>query len=85
MKLKHLIIAAALLASCSAEKTYKIGVSQCGAGQWREKANNEMLAAQHLYNQTVRVTIACANDNTERQIQQIDSLVATGIDLLVVA
>ena len=85
MKLKHLIIAAALLASCSAEKTYKIGVSQCGAGQWREKANNEMLAAQHLYDQNAKVIIACAYDDTDRQIHQIDSLVESGIDLLVIA
>ena len=74
-----------LLASCSTEKTYKIGVSQCGSGQWREKVNNEMLAAQHLYDQTAKVSIACAYDDTERQIQQIDSLVKSGIDMLVVA
>jgi ABC-type sugar transport system substrate-binding protein/AraC-like DNA-binding protein len=85
MKLKYLIIGAALLASCSAEKTYKIGVSQCGAGQWREKVNSEMLAAQHLYEQDVEVVISCAYDDTNRQIQQIDSLAETGIDLLVVA
>lgn len=85
MKLKYIIIVAALLASCSTEKTYKIGVSQCGPGQWREKVNSEMLAAQHLYEQTAQISIACAYDNTERQIQQIDSLVKSGIDLLVVA
>lgn len=85
MKLKYIIIVAALLASCSTEKTYKIGVSQCGPGQWREKVNSEMLAAQYLYEQTAQISIACAYDNTERQIQQIDSLVESGIDLLVVA
>ena len=85
MKLKYIIIVAALLASCSTEKTYKIGVSQCGPGQWREKVNSEMLAAQHLYEQTAQISIVCAYDNTERQIQQIDSLVESGIDLLVVA
>lgn len=85
MKLKYIIIVAALLASCSTEKTYKIGVSQCGPGQWREKVNSEMLAAQHLYEQDVKVVIACAYDDTNRQINQIDSLVETGIDLLVVA
>ena len=40
----------ALLAGCSdSGKTYKIGVSQCSEGRWREKVNQEMLAAQHLY------------------------------------
>ena len=74
-----------LLTACNEEKTYRIGVSQCGSGQWREKANNEMLAAQHLYEQTAEVSIACAYDDTERQIKQIDSLANSGIDLLVVA
>lgn len=75
-----------LLASCTDDmKTYKIGVSQCGAGRWREKVNNEMLAAQHLYDQNAEVVISCAYDNTQRQIQQIDSLAESGIDLLVVA
>ena len=41
MKLKYIIIVAALLASCSTEKTYKIGVSQCGPGQWREKVKSK--------------------------------------------
>ena len=44
-----------------------------------------MLAAQHLYDQPAEVSITCANDNTQRQIAQIDSLVDSGIDLLVVA
>ena len=74
-----------LLVSCSNGKEYKIGVSQCGSGQWREKVNSEMLAAQHLYEQDVKISIACAYDDTEWQIRQIDSLVESGIDLLVVA
>lgn len=81
----YLLTAVVLLTACAEEKAYKIGVSQCSAGQWREKVNNEMLAAQHLYEQTAEVSIACAYDDTERQIKQIDSLVSSGIDLLVVA
>ena len=45
----YLLTAVVLLTACAEEKAYKIGVSQCSAGQWREKVNNEMLAAQHLY------------------------------------
>lgn len=75
-----------LLASCSeSKKIYKIGVSQCSGGAWRDKINNEMLAAQHLYDQDVEVSIVCAYDDTKRQIQQIDSMADAGIDLLVVA
>ncbi len=85
MKSKILIVVVAMLASCSSEKTYKIGVSQCGTGQWRDKVNQEMLAAQHLYDENAEVTIACAYDDTDCQIRQIDSLVNSGVDLLVVA
>ena len=81
-----LVTLLALLASCSnGEKVYKIGVSQCSKGRWRDKVNNEMLAAQHLYEQNVKVTIASSDDDTQQQIHQIDSLAKSGIDLLVVA
>lgn len=84
--LLYLIIILGVLSSCTDDvPTYKIGVSQCGSGRWREKVNQEMLAAQHLYEQNAQIAIACANDDTELQIRQIDSLASTGIDLLVVA
>ena len=77
---------AALLTSCSnSEKVYKIGVAQCSKGPWREKVNKEMLAAQHLYEHDVKVTIANSADDPELQARQIDSLAKTGIDLMVVA
>ena len=75
-----------VLTSCSdSEKTYKIGVAQCSKGRWREKVNKEMLAAQHLYEHDVRVTIANSIDDPELQARQIDSLAKAGIDLMVVA
>ena len=81
-----LVMLMVLLASCSnSQKSYKVGVSQCSSGPWREKVNREMLAAQHLYEQDVKVSIADSYDDTELQIRQIDSLSESGIDLLVVA
>ena len=75
-----------LLTACTnTAKPYKIGVSQCSKGQWRDKVNNEMLAAQHLYEHDVKVCIANAYDDTQLQIHQIDSLAGEDIDLLVVA
>ena len=75
-----------LLTACTnTGKPYKIGVSQCSKGQWRDKVNNEMLAAQHLYEHDVKVCIANAYDDTQLQIRQIDSLAGEDIDLLVVA
>lgn len=73
------------LVACTGGQSYKIAVSQCASGQWREKVNREMLAAQHLYDQNVSVSIYDAQDDPTRQIQQIDSLSQTDIDLLVVA
>ena len=76
----------AILTSCSEnEKTYRIAVSQCGSGRWRDKVSREMLAAQHLYDQDVKVDVIEAHDDTELQIRQIDSLADTDMDLLVVA
>ena len=79
------LIVATLLASCTEAKVYKIGVAQCSKGPWREKVNQEMLAAQHLYEHDVKVSIANSVDDPELQAHLIDSLAQTDIDLMVVA
>ena len=79
------IIGTILLASCTEEKVYRIAVAQCSKGPWREKVNQEMLAAQHLYEQDVKVSIANSVDDPELQAHLIDSLAQTDIDLMVVA
>lgn len=82
-----LLIVLLLLSACTGNHSYRyrIGVSQCVGGKWREKVNDEMLSAQHLYGNEVKIDIANAQDDSKRQIQQIDSLAASGVDLLVVA
>lgn len=81
-----LLLLIAVLSSCQEKETnYNIAVSQCASGRWRDKVNSEMLAAQHLYEQNVKVEVIEAHDDTELQIRQIDSLVNTDMDLLVVA
>ena len=89
IKLIHLfaLVAALLLSACSGAHSYKykVGVSQCVGGKWREKVNDEMLSAQHLYGNEVKVSIANANNDSRLQARQIDSLVASGVDLIVVA
>ena len=80
-----LLLLVLLLAGCSREKPrYVIGISQCSADIWREKQNAELRMANYFHND-VELRFAAAYDSDERQIQQIDSLVATGIDLLIVA
>ena len=73
------------LTSCKDHKTrYQIGVSQCSADIWREKQNAELKMGAYCHD-NVELRFASAYDSDKRQIQQIDSLVATGIDLLIVA
>ena len=81
-----LIIGTLLLTGCSPknEKQYKIGVSQCSEDIWRDKQNAELRVGAYLH-ENVQLCFAVAYDSDERQIQQIDSLVAEGIDLLIVA
>lgn len=76
---------AILLCACSAEKPkYVIGVSQCSQDIWREKQNAELRLGAYFHD-NVELRFTAAYDSDERQVQQIDSLVATGIDLLIVA
>lgn len=74
-----------LLSSCTEnEPRYVIGVSQCSEDIWREKQNDELRMGAYLH-ENVELRFAAAYDSDERQVQQIDSLIKTGIDLLIVA
>ena len=66
------------------DKHYVIGVSQCSQDIWRDKQNAELKMGAYFHD-NVELKFAAAYDSDERQVQQIDSLVATGIDLLIVA
>ena len=85
---KVVMMAAAILLffiSCSRqEKKYTIGVSQCSEDIWREKQNDELRMACYFH-EDVDLRFAVAHDSDARQVQQIDSLVSIGIDLLIVA
>ncbi len=81
----YLLILAAVLASCSGDKVkYRIGVSQCSDDIWRDKQNAELKMGAYFHD-GVELKFAAAYDSDERQVQQIDSLVNNGIDLLIVA
>ena len=83
--LVFLLIITALVSSCSQrEKKYVIGISQCSDDIWREKQNAELRMAAYL-NDNIELCFAAAYDSDERQVQQIDSLLEKGIDLLIVA
>ena len=75
----------AMMVACSEKKPkYIIGVSQCSEDIWRDWQNAE-LRMEANFHEGVELRFAAAHDNSERQIQQIDSLVESGIQLLIVA
>lgn len=89
MKVLRILLLATLIvtlfATCQrAEKHFLVGVSQCSEDIWRDKLNTELRIGSYYYN-NLDITIASAGDNDARQIQQIDSLVQAGVDLLVVS
>ena len=68
----------------TSEKHYVIGVSQCSKDIWRDKQNAELRMGT-FFNEGVELRFAAAYDSDERQIEQIDSLLDSGIQLLIVA
>lgn len=87
-KILHFTIATLLLtvlAACSKQSvSYRIGVSQCSSDIWRNKLIDELRTANYS-RADVSLSIVSANDNDQRQIAQIDSLIAAGVDLLIVS
>lgn len=71
--------------SCSNNpSTFVVGVSQCNDDAWRQKMNQELRCEQLLHPDIELVFVEAQADNA-RQNAQIDSLVESGIDLLIVA
>ena len=63
---------------------YVIGISQCSEDSWRQKLKEELEMATY-FNDGVTLLFASANDDSQLQQRQIDSLAASGIDLLIVS
>ena len=79
-----IIIVLSLLSCSESKKQYRVGVSQCSDDIWRDKQNAELRMGAYFHG-NVDLKFAAAYDSDERQVQQIDSLVESGIDLLIVA
>ena len=67
-----ILLSSLLFISCSDKDTheYRIGVSQCSGGFWRQKQNNEMLR-ELLLQEGATMELRCAEDNDEKQINDI--------------
>ena len=84
--------AAASLLSCGngsdaifgRKDNYVIGISQCSEDSWRQKLKEELEMATY-FNEGVTLRFVSANDDSELQQRQIDSLAESGIDLLIVS
>ena len=79
-----LMLTAILLTACNQDAPkYIIGVSQCSVDIWRDWQNAEMKTEANFH-EGIELRFADANSDPEVQSKQIDSLVASGINLLIV-
>lgn len=69
---------------CSSGKKYKIGVSQCSSDDWRSKMNEEIYREIMLH-EDAEVEIRSAEDNSEKQIKDINYFVDNGFDIIIVS
>jgi signal transduction histidine kinase/AraC-like DNA-binding protein len=75
------------LAACSSDskpKKFKIGFSQCCDDAWRDVMNREMMR-ELAFHPELEFKMLAANSDSDKQLAQIKELVASGIDLLIVA
>lgn len=82
-----LLCGATLFCSCmynADTREYKIGVSQCSGGDWREKMNDEM-RREAIFHPGITFDFCNAADDPSKQMRDVDSLIEAKVDLLVVA
>lgn len=89
LKNRHLLIpllamACLLCVSCQREKTYRIGVSQCSADDWRNKMNEEIMR-EMMFHPEATVEIRSADDSNEKQIADIRYFRDNGFDIILAA
>lgn len=70
--------------SCTENKTYKIGVSQCSQDDWRTKMNDE-IEREIMFHEDATVEIKSADDSNEKQIRDIRYFADNGFDIIIVS
>lgn len=74
-----------LVTSCQQRQThYTIGVSQCSDDEWRTQMNRE-ISREALFYPEISVRMCSANDNSKKQIEDIERFIKDRVDLLIVA
>lgn len=80
-----LLVTAFALVSCNnSQKQYRIGMSQCAAGEWRDQMNHEVMR-EVLLHDDVTLDFCVSRDSSELQIRDIDSLINIPVDVLIVS
>ena len=80
-----LFVATMVLTGCNeAQKKWKIGVSQCSEDIWRDKLNRELVIGGYV-SDDVELDFLSADDNDQKQIEQIRHFIREKVDLLIVA
>lgn len=72
------------LAGCTESKVFKIGVSQCSQDDWRTKMNDE-INREIMSHDDARVEIRSADDDNEKQIEDIRYFVENDFDIIIVS
>ncbi len=79
-----IIICLLAFSGCQEEKVYKIGVSQCSQDDWRMKMNDE-INREIMYHEDAIVEIRSADDNSNKQIEDIRYFADNGFDIIIVS
>lgn len=66
------------------EKKYRIGVSQCSSDDWRAKMNDE-INREIMFHNDAEVEIRTANDNSEKQINDLKYFEDNNFDIIIVS
>lgn len=69
---------------CNRQPRFKIRVSQCSDDDWRSKMNEEIMR-EAMFHDNVDVEILSADDNSDKQIADLDQFMAEGCDIIIVA
>lgn len=72
------------LGACHREKVYRIGVSQCSQDDWRQKMNEE-IEREMMFHEDAEVEIRSANDDSRKQIADINYFIDNDFDILIVS
>ncbi|MCM1320153.1 MAG: substrate-binding domain-containing protein [Muribaculaceae bacterium] len=72
------------LTQCQKKSNIKIGVSQCSNDDWRNKMNAE-IEREIMFHPGAQVEIRSANDNSQKQIEDIRYFMDNNFDIIIAA